>query len=811
MRRFLAFVVLFACSLPVGLSITGCGHNPNNYCIKNGHAYGITTSQVVYVTMGPEVTGLSLSWGQTGSLSSPQAYNCLGGSASVGSYTYASSNLQLADVSPTGTICAGTWNRNSPGGVPNFSICTPPAGSSLSAFNGCTATSCGTVQITATGAAVTSNPVNVYIHPPITSMTIPTQTACISQGQTLNNAQGQTEPLLAETTVTGPGGVTLCSPSTTSCTSPNANIGTITYNAVSSNVVTINNTTAVNNPPNPVTGTGTSSAPNPNGIATANLPGSTVINANTSEVTSAAGFFSTCPPAKIQLSINGGTSATVTPSSPQTVVAKVTDSNNPPATINGLNLTYASTEPQNLSVSSTGQVTATFPSHATVTAICQPPTCNPAPVNLIGTLGNGMPVAGNLITIDSPGRSSNQIWMASSQSPYFSEIDLTTGGAATPVRLPYTPNSMVMDQAGDTLFFGSYRELMTYSTLNNSLGKEVTAVPGVVLAVSPTGSTAVINDQLRQVIYLYSVSSGTAATTAGIAFRAQYSPDGTTVYIVGQDPSTGQNTLFVNSSSTGWSQYPLTNQPAYSCPLEAAGTAAVQAYNPAWDPFCGPALTITVPSVATFLSGNSTAARSYCPNSNSTPPYYPPAGDFAVTTTQLTATADGNHVLGADNTTFSDTLLGATPGAAPQGVPIGACPSYAGPPLALTATPVSATLPVTASEIDQVVSSPDSSIAFVTYNAGTAAGLLPYYQPLNTGALGNLGTVQLSSGAQAPIAGVFSPDGTIFFTSTGGDNLVHMVNTTTLTDTQTLDPKLTNGTGTAVPAQFLAVKSRSTT
>ncbi len=112
-------------------------------------------------------------------------------------------------------------------------------------------------------------------------------------------------------------------------------------------------------------------------------------------------------------------------------------------------------------------------------------------------------VMANTITINSPGRSSNQIWMASSQSPYFSEIDLTTGGAASPVRLPYTPNSMVMDQGGDTLFFGSYHELMTYSTLNNTLSKEVPGVPGVVLAVSPTGSTAVINDQLRQVIYLY--------------------------------------------------------------------------------------------------------------------------------------------------------------------------------------------------------------------------------------------------------------------------------------------------------------------
>lgn len=807
MRRFLALVVLFACSLPVGLSIAGCGHNPNNYCVKNGHAYGITTSQVVYVTLGPETTGLSLAWGQTGNLGSPQAYNCNGGTESVSNYVYASSNLQLADISPTGLICAGTWNRNSPGGVSNFTICTPPLGSSLSSFSGCSSTTCGTVQVTATGASVTSNPVNIYIHPPITSITIPSQQACISQGQTLKDSSGATLPLLAETTVTGPGGVTLCSPGTTSCVSPKANVGTIDYIPVTASVVTINNTTEPTNT-NPVTGT-TSTTPNPNGIATANLPGSTVINANTSEVTSAAGFFSTCPPANIKLTINGSNTATVTPSSPQTIVAQVTDTTG--ATINGVPLTYASTEPQNLNVSSTGLVSDTFPSHATITAVCEPPTCNPAPINLIGVLGNGMPVTANTITINSPGRSSNQIWMASSQSPYFSEIDLTTGGAASPVRLPYTPNSMVMDQGGDTLFFGSYHELMTYSTLNNTLSKEVPGVPGVVLAVSPTGSTAVINDQLRQVVYLYNTSSGTYTSIGGLASRAQYSPDGTTVYISGQDPNTGQNTLFVNNSYTGWSSYPLTNQPTYSCPLEAAGTTAVPAYNPSWDPFCGPGLTVTVPSVATFLSGNSTAARSFCPNSSSTPPYYPPAADVGVTTNMLAATPDGFHVLGADTTTFSDIWLEQS-ASGPAGVPAGACPAYTAPPLSLDISVNSGALPITAAEIDQVVSSPNSSVAFVTYNAGAATGMLPYYMPSATlGAFGTLATVQLSAGAVAPVAGIFSPDGAIFFTSTSGDNLVHLVNTTTLTDTQTLNPQLTNGSGVAVPAQFLAVKSRSTT
>lgn len=823
MRRFLAFVVLFTCSLPVGLSIAGCGHNPNNYCITNGHAYGVTTSQVVYVTLQPEATGLSLAWGQTGSLSAPQAYNCQGGSESVTRWLYASSNLQLADISPSGQVCAGTWNRNSPGGVPDFSICTPPPGATLSSFSGCTASTCGTAQITATGASVTSNPVNIYVHPPITSMTIPSQASCTSQGQKLATS------LLSETTVTGPGGAILCCPpgstlqdgracpsTVPACTSPSANVGTINYDPVTKTVVTINNTT---NPTdtNPVTGTGTTS--NPNGVATANLPGSTVINASTSEVTSAAGFFSTCPPQTIALSLNGSTSGTVTASSPQTLVSKVTDTKG--ATITGLPLTYSSTEPQNLTVSSTGLITAKFPSNATVTAVCQPPGCNPAPVNLIGTLGNGMPVAANTVSVSSPGRSSNKIWMASTQSPYFSEVDLLTNSAAAPVRMPYTPNSMVMDQAGDSLFFGSYHELMIYGTVNNTLAKEVPAVPGEVLAVSPTGSAVVVNDQLRQVIYVYSVSSGAVSSIGGIASHAQYTPDGNTIYITGFDPAKSAYALFIYSSSSGWSEYPLNNQPSpsnsYTCQLEAAGTAAVPAYNPSFDPFCGPTQTITVPYVAAFVSGSPTTTHSFCPHSSAAPPYFPPASDVNVATAQLTATPDGDHILGDDGTTFSDIWLNhtdpANPGAPVPGVPVGACPDYNGAaPLTLSTAPNTGTLPVSPSEVDQVLASPDSSLAFVTYNATGATGVLPFYKPSSSaGAFGSLGTVQLSSGAQAPLAGVFSPDGSIFFASTSGDNLVHLVNTTSLTDASTIDPKLTDGSGKPVPPQFLAVQSRPTT
>lgn len=806
MRRYLAFAVLFAFSLPIGLSITGCGHDPGNYCIKNGHAYGVTTTEVTSVILQPETTGVSLSWGQTYQAGPAQAYNCLGGSEAVGHYTYTSSNLLLADISPLGTICAGTWNRNSEGGVPNFTICTPPAGSSLSSFNGCNSTSCGIVQVTASGGGATSNPVDVYIHPPVTSVTIPNQTACVPQGGTLNTT------LLAETTVLGPGGAILCSPTSGySCTDPRANIGTITYAPQTTNIVTINNTT------NPTSTTASSTA---NGIATANLPGATIINAglSNSDVSSAAGYFSTCPPATISLSVNGSTTATVTPSSPQTVVASATDNTAQHNPINGLTLNFASTESQNLSVAGTGLVTSNFPSHATVTAVCTPPTCNPAPVNLIGFLGNGMPVAGNPVTINSPGRVSNQLWMASSQSQYFSEVDLSTGGTAAPVLLPYPPNSMVMDQAGNNLYFGSYHEMMTYTAGSDALSKELPAVPGVVLAVSPTSSLVVVNDQLRQVIYLFNPSGNVATYTSGIAQRAQFSPDGTTVYITGVNPATGQNTLFIYNTATGWSSYPLNNEPAYNCQLDAAGSASVPAYNPLYDPFCGASLALTVPDVAAFMSGTSTSAHSYCPNASATPPYYPPAtaaGGIPAPTTQITATSDGNHILGADPTTFTDiwlyptTTLSGTPG-----VPVNACPAYNATPLTMNTAFNQQALPVSATEIDQVVSSPYSNLSFVLYQGTGATGVLPYYIPAGNSTsptFGTLGTIQLSGTAQAPIAGVFSPDGSLFFVSTSGDNLIHEIDTTTLKDIGTIDSKLVNASGQPVPAQFLAVKSRATT
>jgi trimeric autotransporter adhesin len=825
MQRFLALIALFVFSLPVGLSISGCATQVGNFC--NGLGFGPKTTAVFAVDLEPKTTGISLAWGQTQQVGAPSATTCKGASATVGTYTYGTSNLLLADISPTGQLCGGTWNRNSPGGIADFTICTPPAGSTnapsgQSPPNACSLVSnptvCGVVTVTATGAGVTSNPVNVYIHPPISSITI-NPNAQQAQGGSGCTSQNQSGPTFSgsnnNVTVLGPNGIAIPDGSTPSgATQPQPNyVGTITFTPVTANIVTINNTTTTGN------------TDVVNGATTANMPGSTVINATVSQSSSgsAAGYFYTCPPKSISIAINGQTNTVVNQNTPQNITVSSVDSNpTTPTVLNGLTYDFTTTRPQEIAVSAAGQVSSTFPGATAITAICQPATCNPAPLDHIGILGTGMPIVSNTIDVSSPGRASTLLWMASTQSQYFSQIDLTTGIPTGPIRLPFIPNSMVASQDGNTLYFGSYRELMIYSAINNGLTTASTAVPGVVLAVSPDSTTAVINDQIRQVIYLYSTTTASGSTsstvsitsTGGLATKAAFSPDGKNVYVVGED-SSGNNTLYVHNATTGWSTYSLTSTEQTACTLNNNSPQASGTY----DPFCGGDVTLTIPSVAAFIAGTPTTAHSFCVNNAVNPPYYPPAdiGQADSTTTQhLATTNDGQHIIGASTTGFSDIVLSHTANTAlnpydtGKGVPIGACPAAtSSSPLALTTavTPAPFTGGISPSEIDQVVADPDSSIAFATYTATSASGLLPYYQP----AAGTTNNIQLSGTAQAPVAGIFSPDETIFFVSTTGDNLIHYIDPVGLKDMQTINPGLTDATGKPVPVQMMAIKPRPTT
>ena len=351
-------------------------------------------------------------------------------------------------------------------------------------------------------------------------------------------------------------------------------------------------------------------------------------------------------------------------------------------------------------------------------------------------------------------------------------------------------------------------------------------MPGIVLAVSPTNSSVVVNDQLRGVLYLYTPSSGAYTSFAGIGQKAAFTPDGQTVYIV------GNGVLYIHNNFTGWS---VENLPANQatpttgiCPATNTTSPIPQdptSYPPnttanpnnTYNMFCSPDLAVTIPAAAVFLSGATTSAYGECPETTVKPVVnYPEATTVAALSDHVASTTDGKHIIGASANPPVLTDLSIT-------VPINACPSDANgqttgitfnPPPVVNQTSLAA---YGITNINEVVAATNSLEAFVTYgsNATTppaGGALLPVYKPSTTaGALGTLSSVTLTGKAMAPVAGIFSPDNTLFFAGTSGDNQLHVIDTTTLLDTKQINPKLTDINGNPLPPVFLAVKPRPTT
>ncbi len=166
MRRYLTLIFLLCLAIPAGISISGCYRNPaGNYC--NGLGYGLKDTDVYSIDLEPRTTGLSIAFGQTRQIGAPSAKTCKGSAASVSTYSYGTTNNQLVDISPSGNICAGTWNRNSGGGIADYTICNFPK--PLPSTGGLPY---GTAFVTASADSVTSNPVEVYVHAQVSSIAL---------------------------------------------------------------------------------------------------------------------------------------------------------------------------------------------------------------------------------------------------------------------------------------------------------------------------------------------------------------------------------------------------------------------------------------------------------------------------------------------------------------------------------------------------------------------------------------------------------------------------------------------------------------
>jgi trimeric autotransporter adhesin len=650
--------------------------------------------------------------------------------------------------------------------------------------------------ITASADGVTSNPVTVYIHAPISSINLVTEPVpgspaqgCYSQNQQANlDAQAYYSLNGTQTLICAPGSATLpeCSNS----------IGTLSFASGNSSVASIDPTT---------------------NVITAEQPGTTVITATIAESASSAGYFSTCPPKSISIALaNGSTKGVIAQGAAQNLTTTVTDTQG--NSITGLALDYESTNPIEITSTGSGSITAAYPGVATLTALCKPPLCNPAPINELGINGTGLSITSNPVDVIVPGTTSDFVWFAApNQSQYFSSIELLTGNPGSTVRMPFVPNSMVMDQAGSSLYFGSARELMIYSTQANTLTRQDTSVPGVVLAASPNANYLLINDQIRGLFYLYGTAGSINSTFGGLGAAAAWTQDSNTLYIVDSSSLGGNHTdtLYVHDANSGWSTYALPASPASWSANPALLTART--------------LAITVPGVGAWFSGNPTVDHTWCPSgivgNNATILFYPqPAADSLNTQTDvLGATSDGQHVLGASLSGSSITLddIGVnippslafpaaecpetTAGTTQTLAPLSTNPAQNGQVILSGVTNaiaveqvVTGTAPTTASVTTAV------PIAFVTYNApgtSTTAAQLPYYLPQPAG-VGPLGYVTFADNTSAtpptaPLAGTFSPDHSIFFVSTAGDDEIHFISippnlslTSPPTDSQQVSPAL---------------------
>jgi hypothetical protein len=897
LRRFLSLAVLLFISVPFGLTVAGCGHKSAPAVFCNGSESGPVVGQLFSLSLplSLSIQGESLNYGQIGQFLSATGQDCKGGTVNATNIVYATSDTisgptsqasSFADINPkTGQVCGGTWNRNTGGGIADYTFCTPPAVSSRSQY---------IAYVTATSDGITSNAIPVYVHPAISSITFGTGascstdpdttccpaspttivtaptydgTSCVSQnkvvqiaarvistdavtayninsaaiasGSTTFAVNGNAVPpanrvvtLSGFTTAMLPNPDPTKPPIVVSLTALNGQSVTVTSNQTSTQPYSFtiaSNFGQAAGPYSPVSGTtgigtatstsnvtcnaghlnfGSQGASNivtldQNGVATALQPGSVNITAELSNSSNASsiGFFSTCPPKTIELSPVGqtGSNINVPLNNTQPFNTIITDTAGQPIT--GLALEFESTTPQTLPAGA-GSTTPIFPGTGTITAVCPPPSCNPAPFSQLGYLGNGKPVTSNGVTITTAGSSTTALYVASTQSQYVYPIDFSTGLAGTLVKLPYPPNSMVITQDGSTIYFGSQQGLMTMATGSNTVSGASQTIQGTVLSVSPDGTTLVIADATRGVTSL--VTSGALVSSYGaVGTHAQWTPDSQTVYI-----TTTGNTLLTHSVYTNWESTALQDPASPSADTKYADVA------------------VMVPSIGAYFAGSpQTDGRSYCSLTTqpATPPVPPTETNFftpladhkAVVTDRIAATADGKHILGASIATgISDLYLNSQVATNQPDGP-GSCPTIPnGSAAAFTSTPNTVAFAgVTPTTITGVEPDSNSALAFVTF-MGTSNGKIPYYLTNATSAAGTAGYFTFTNtgtAVTAPVSGVWSTDNLTFYVGTAGDNKVHLLNVTypsgggtpVITDGSQLTPGLPDVTGTTTVAPDL--------
>jgi hypothetical protein len=449
---------------------------------------------------------------------------------------FQSSNTAVVTVAANGLACAGTWN----------SLITPQV---------CTPGPVGVAQVVATAQGVTSQPTTVYVHQHIDQVTVtdmcavpappapctvPRNNLC----QSLNvNSLPQNTVYEARAFSQG--------------TDITSTVGQFSWQQVNLGVADFNS--GVFGLHNMVNGESLNQVQ-----ATAQVPGITPVYAAIGTANSVPVNFTTCAVESIALQITEATSTS------ETITPTVTDTAGnivmSPGSQVAVPLTWSSSAPASVAVSTSGVATASLPGSAsTIIASCTPPTCNVGflptqpiyPTNaeemIVQSTGGTQPANATVyVGSTACGTTDNCV---STIIP----VVVPTNVLSNAISLPATPNSLVPNRQGTKVYIGTNsgqlgsKGLMVLDTTATTVN-QFTSAPGKVLTVSPDGTLVIVSDTTdtpNQVfIFNTTTNSNTAYLISG-ATAADFSPDSLKAYIV------AGSTLYIYSKLDALQTIPL--------------------------------------------------------------------------------------------------------------------------------------------------------------------------------------------------------------------------------------------------------------
>ena len=528
--------ILIVLAISIAASLTGCvGENSG----------GSGGGGVKTVTLSPSGSQ-SINIGATQNFTAT-ATDALGQTVlSTIQFTVTSGNSNPAPLSilSNGAGCAGSWDSTG-------TICSPGVP--------------GIALVTATVGGVSSAQTTVYVHQHIDSIQVsrldpqgPPPHDCFSQGQSWDYQAIAYDIDKHDITDT---------------------VGPMTWSSSNAGVLTIDNITGLRSNQTQVT---------------AKTPGVTQLFANVSGTTSTPGTpltFTTCLVQSVRLQIQGGSghSFSTNNGGSKTIQATVVDTVG--ATLATPPLTWSSSNPEVANFSSatntTGSNTITARSNlgaTDISASCTPPSCNIGvlpglPVySSSGNLPNGDPGYGVIsATITATKPPTYTAWAATTDcgtGPGCASITFAVTPGTTPIgasaSMPRTPNSMMFNEQGARIYFGSDQGLMFLDVgASSPTVTPVSAAPtpcnvslcGTVLAISPDGNRVVVSDTVTNPhqVYIFSGSSSSAAPIDLVLPRptdnptaAAFSPDEMKIFIL-----TDAGTMYVYSSVDALASVPV--------------------------------------------------------------------------------------------------------------------------------------------------------------------------------------------------------------------------------------------------------------